>query len=93
MRCVISIKDVSGATELECDPHISPEEESMPPTGAAILMSGLLALYRSGILEQAGVLALEALSTGQDPAQVLKDKYARTFETRDHHPEGKRTDP
>ena len=77
MRSTISIRDVRNGqiemtTELTEATHL---EQQGPPTAATIHLVGALALFHSGVMAQAGAIAIKELEEGRDPTEAVREKF------------------
>ena len=77
MRAAIILRDmrdgtVKMTTEME---EVTALENQSPPTAASVLMLGAMALFETGILAQAGAIAVKALEDGTPPTEAVKERY------------------
>lgn len=77
MRAAIILRDVRNGhvemtTEME---EVTALENKAPPTAASIMMLGAMTLFESGVLAQAGSIALKAIEEERSPVDAVKEKY------------------
>ena len=77
MRSAIILRDVRNdqvemTTEME---EVTALESKAPPTAASVMMLGAMLLFETGVLAQAGAIAIEAMKDGQSPVEAVRKRY------------------
>jgi len=77
LRAAIILRDlrdgtVEMTTEME---EVTSLENQSPPTAASVMMLGAMALFETGILAQAGAIAVKALENEIPPTAAVKERY------------------
>lgn len=77
MRASIILRDVrNGKVEMTTEmEEVTALENKGPPTAASIMMVGAMTLFESGVLAQAGSIALKAMEEGKSPIEAVNERY------------------
>lgn len=77
MRAAIILRDIrDGTVEMTTEmEEVTALENNAPPTAASVMMLGAMTLFESGVLAQAGAIAVEAMKDGKSPLEAVKERY------------------